>query len=742
MDLLKGLRSGKASAQADRAPIPVPTPFARGQADADRLLALMADYEESGAGWFWETDQDGKILYISEHIAELFGETSDTLANTPFQRLFASDAGADGGAPRNIALLFGGRKKFAGTVVRATLKDEEVYWTLSGRPKFGGEANFLGYRGHGADVSETQKTENETSRLAQFDSLTGLSNRHRMQQKLDATLTAFRAAKRCCAVMMIDLDRFKQVNDTLGHKAGDELLKQVAQRLKRSFDTTCEIARQGGDEFQVMLPDLDDRGRLGEIAKKAIAMLTQPYSLEEGRCTIGASVGVAIAPYDGVTREEVMQSADVALYAAKNGGRGQFRFYSSDLQNESHLRKQLERDLSTALEKGQFSIEYQPIVAVQSNRIIAMEALLRWYHPERGKISPDVFIPIAEESNLINAIGEWVIRRACEDAARWPSDVRVTVNLSEQQVITQGLSQMVASALSAAGLEPERLECEVKESVHFGEDDASERELRALRRLGVRLALDDFGIGASSLNYLKRAPFETIKIDPSFLRGAMDEGSRNGDLIGAIVALAKALGISTVAEGVEAMDEFRLVSERGVDCIQGFVYAPPMPSDEVDEYLSEQGWEIKPSGPEKQRSERRKVYRKINIIHEDHFYDVVLRDLSRTGAMIEGLLDVPVGTEFVVDFGEGQLAVARVMRSHVDQQGLEFEHPLVDDGAGGLCTRNRISPYALAAAGMPLAQLPPGQYPLAARAETQGMLLTVPRFGQKNHRAKLDRSGG
>jgi diguanylate cyclase (GGDEF)-like protein/PAS domain S-box-containing protein len=731
MGILKSLRTAKGAAGA--------APSARASyADPDRVLALAAEYESSGAGWFWETDSEGRVTYLSPQVAELFGKTAEQLRNLTFNSLFVTDQGGDGASPRNLNLLFGGRKRFNGLIARAALEESEIYWTLSGRPVFDEESRFTGYRGHGGDVTESQKAENETSRLAQFDSLTGLSNRHRMQQKIDATLTAFRAAKRCCAIMMIDLDRFKAVNDTFGHKAGDELLKQVAARMKRVFDMTCEVGRLGGDEFQIMLPDMDDRGQLGELAKKAIAMISQPYSLDEGRCMIGASIGVAIAPYDGLTREEVGHSADIALYAAKNGGRGQFRFYSSELQTESHLRKSLEKDLREALERGELTLEYQPVVSVKNNRIVALEALCRWYHPERGKIPPSIFIPIAEESNLINSIGEWVLRTACQDAARWPDHVRVSINLSEQQIVTEGFKHLVANALANAEISPERLEFELKESIHFGDGEATERELSALRKLGVRLALDDFGTGTSSLGYLKQAPFETLKIDPSFLRGAMDKGNRNVDLIGAIVALANALGMQTVAEGVEAMDELKLVTDKGVSHIQGFVYSPPMPADEVDEFLSAQGWEIKPNGPERQRSERRKVFRKVHIIHEDHFYDVVLRDLSKTGAMIEGLVDVPKGTEFVVDFGEGQLAVAIVRRSHQDQQGLEFETPLVDDGAGGLCTRQRISPYALAAAGMPLAMLPPGQYPLAQRGPASGPeMVNMPRFGHSNIKAKL-----
>ncbi len=729
--IFKGLRGGR-SAVAEAAP-PPPMPVA----EAERRLALMGEYEQSGIGWFWETDEQGYVTYLSEPITELFGKDPEILAVTPFHSLFVTEEPGDGSTPRSLSLLFGGRKTFAGLTVRADIGEKDYYWLLCGKPKFDAEGHFRGYRGHGGNVTESRRAENETERLAQFDSLTGLSNRPRMQRKIDSMLTAFRAAKRTCAVMMVDLDRFKQVNDTLGHKAGDELLKQVAQRLKRVFDSTCEIGRLGGDEFQILIPDMDDRGGLGELAKNAITMLTQPYSIEEGRCTIGASIGIAIAPYDGVTREEVVHSADIALYAAKNGGRGQFRFYSSDLKNDSQLRKELERDLRGALEKGQLSLEYQPIVSVKTNRIVGLEALLRWYHPDRGKISPAIFIPLAEESNLISTIGEWVLRKACEDAMQWPDDIRVCVNISEQQIITPGLSRLVTNALAATGLPADRLECELKESVHFGDGDVSERELKALRRLGVRLALDDFGTGVSSLGYLKRAPFETIKIDPSFLRGAFEEGSRNGQLIGAIVALADALGINTVAEGVEAMEEYRLVCEHGVKNVQGFIYSQPLAPDEVIELLAEHDCEMEPTGPEKQRSERRKLYRRIHVIHEDHYYDVVLRDLSRTGAMIEGLLDVPVGTEFVVDFGEGQLAIAEVVRSHQDQQGLTFETPLVDDGAGGLCTRNRVSPYLLAAGGLPLSQLPPGHFPLAEKAENQ-MMLSVPRFGTKNLRAKLE----
>ncbi len=333
---------------------------------------------------------------------------------------------------------------------------------------------------------------------------------------------------------------------------------------------------------------------------------------------------------------------------------------------------------------------------------------MRWHHPERGAISPAVFIPIAEDSNLINSLGEWALRKACEDAVAWPGGLRVAVNVSAVQFATAGLPAIVANALASSELDPERLELEITESVFMGDTESTDKMFGALKKLGVRLALDDFGTGYSSMSYLRKAPFDKIKIDQSFVRGCTEPSTSNAAIISAIISLAKALGMETTAEGVEAMDELKLVRELGAGTIQGYIYSEAFPQDEVCERLECGKFEFVPTGPEHYRSERRTVYRRIGIIHEDYRYEVVLRDLSRTGARIEGLLDVPVGTRFVLDLGEGQLAVASVRRSRESVQGLEFETPLVSDGAGGLYTRHRVSPYALAAAGMPLTALGPG----------------------------------
>jgi diguanylate cyclase (GGDEF)-like protein len=550
------------------------------------------------------------------------------------------------------------------------------------------------------------------SRLAEYDSLTGLANRHRMHKRLDSLLPAYLATKRSCAVMMLDLDRFKHVNDSLGHQAGDDLLKQVADRLQRIVLDRGEIGRLGGDEFQIILPDADDRGSLGELAEKIIQMLSQPYSLGEERATIGASVGIAIAPYDGIERADVLHSADLALYAAKNNGRGQFRFFSADLKDRAEERRLLMEDLREALANDGLEMHYQPVVRVADNTVVSFEALMRWEHPERGSVSPGLFIPIAEESNLITQLGEWALRRVCQEAVTLPRTVRVAVNVSALQFADPLFSEKVADALSLSGLEADRLELELTESVFMGDGEVIDQTFKALKELGVRLALDDFGTGYSSLSYLRSAPFDKLKVDKNFVDSCTQKDLNSAKIIAAIIGLSKALGMEVVVEGVEAFDQLAVVKEMGALYVQGWIYSKALAIAVVQERMADGDFVIGPEGPEHYRSDRRTVFRRIGIIHEDHRYGGVMRDISRTGARIEGLLGVPAGTQLVIDMGGGQLAVSTVIRASEAMMAVEFETPLVSDGAGGLCTRHRVSPYALAAAGMPLEALPAGNYPM------------------------------
>ncbi len=684
--------------------------------DGASRLQLLDEFEAGGIGWFWATDDQNRLIYLSPTAAETFGVRHVELIGRPLASLFTLEHEDGAETPeRPLPFLLSARTKFANMTVKVDAAGQTRWWTISGKPYNDASGSFLGYRGGAKDITVDYERQRDDTRAAQYDSLTGLANRNRMTRRLTALLTAYKAAKRSCALMMLDLDRFKAVNDTLGHPAGDELLKQVAQRLQRIIGTKGEIGRLGGDEFQVILPDIDDRGDLGDLAQRIIQMISQPYSLDGSRAIIGTSVGMAIAPYDGIEPTDLVKSADLALYAAKGGGRGQYRFYSNDLKDSAQQRREIEEDLRDALTRGELQMHYQPVVCAKTHEVRGFEALMRWEHPERGQISPGVFIPIAEESNLISALGDWAIRRACEDAAQWPGELKVSVNVSAQQFGSDGLPLVLTNALASSGLDPKRLELEITESVFMGDAAATDAMFNKLKKIGVKLALDDFGTGYSSLGYLRKAPFDKIKIDQSFVRGSTEDDNSNSAIIAAIVSLADALDMETTAEGVEAMDELELVCARGATLIQGFIFSRAVPQAEVLEKLGDGNFVYQAIGPERARSQRRTVFRRIGVIHEDHRYDAVLRNLSRTGAMIEGLLDVPVGTPLVLDLGEGQLAVCMVRRSQDASQGVEFETPLVSDGADGLCTRHRISPYMLAAAGMPLAALPPGHYGLPER---------------------------
>ncbi len=695
------------------------------------LAQLARVFEESGAGWFWSVDELQRITYVSPYVAKKLGRDEKELLGQPFQSLFQKDAQPGELITRSLPFVLGKRGRFANLELRAaTPEGDECWWSISARPISGPDDSFRGYWGNGLDVTANRRNTAESLRLTSSDTLTGLASRHKMGQRLEATLTAYRVAKRSCALMMIDLDRFKHVNDTLGHPAGDELLKQAAQRLRRVTNEKWEVGRLGGDEFQVIVPDVDDRGTLGDVAMRIIAIISQPYTIDGVRCVIGASVGVAIAPYDGLASDELTRSADLALYAAKNDGRGRYRFYSSDLHDEAEDRRQIEDDLRDALARGEISVAYQPVVDTKTNQISGFEALLRWNHPERGMVPPSIFIPVAEDANLIAPLGEWALRQACADAASWEGSARVAVNVSPIQFEREGLVSMVASALGNSGLAPDRLELEITESVFMGEGADTDATFAALKKLGVRLALDDFGTGYSSLGYLKSAPFDKIKIDQSFVCDAAEGGNRNAALIAAIVSLAEVLGMETTAEGVETLDTLELIRKLRVSHVQGYVYSRALDNDEIARRMREQDIEIKPSGPKHIRSDRKTLFRKIGVIHEDHRYEVTMRNLSKSGALIEGLIDVPMGTKFVVDFSEGQLAVATVVRSRGHSQGLRFEVPLISDGSVGLCTRHRVSPYALAAAGMPLAALPPGQYPLVNNGVDSKKGFSLPQFAQ------------
>ena len=709
--------------QAARPP-QAPSPGEEATHRAQHRLAVFEDIERGHSGWFWATDAAGCLSYISPAACERLGLAAESLLGQPFTSLFETDPEHPGErSDRPLQFLFGAHTRLSDVTVRLVPDRcppgmRPAWWALSGQPKIdvarpGSDGAFHGYRGSARDITVEYERRIEDSRLAEFDSLTGLANRHRISRRFDQMLAAFKGTMRPITLMMLDLDRFKHVNDTLGHPAGDELLRQVAQRLTRVVGSAGEIGRLGGDEFQILLADQEDRGKLGELADKIIGLVSQPYQIDDNHVVIGVSIGMAIAPFDGAEREEIVRAADLALYAAKHGGRGQFRFYSSDLKDEKEERRLLEDALRDAIasvdgpdgqpaedswDAPQLSMVYQPVVRTEDHTVVGFEALMRWEHPQRGAIPPTVFIPVAEDTGMILQLGAWALRQAARDAAAWPHPLRIAVNVSAVQFAHPDFPGIVSDVLDATGLDPERLELELTESVFMGDSETTDAAFKALKLLGVRLALDDFGTGYSSLSYLRAAPFDKLKVDRSFVDSCTLSDQNSAKIIAAIIGLADALGMETTVEGVEAFDQRDVVCAKGARLIQGFLYSPPLEQAVVLERMAAGELRIPPDGPKRHRPDRRSVYRRIGVIHEDHRYEALLRNLSATGAGIEGLVGVPVGTNLVLDLGAGQLAVVTVSRSEDATIGVEFESPLVSDGAGGLVTRYRASPYALAAA--------------------------------------------
>jgi diguanylate cyclase (GGDEF)-like protein len=437
------------------------------------------------------------------------------------------------------------------------------------------------------DVTEKRQASLRIAYLAAHDVLTGLANRATFAERLKAAAKSARRGRRF-AVHSIDLDRFKEVNDTLGHPVGDEILKEVAGRLGALVREGDLVTRLGGDEFAVLQSGIDGSEDAAALAARAVEALGEPFQFDGHTVAIGASIGISIAPDDGLDADALLKMSDVALYRAKSDSRGSFRFFEQGMDKRLRERRELETDLRTAIQEGQFEVHYQPLLDVESGRIGSFEALVRWRHPTRGLVQPLDFIPIAEESGLIIPIGEWVLRQACRDASTWPEEVGVAVNLSAAQFKRGDLLAMATNALAAACLAPERLELEITESVLLHDEAWVRSVLERLTALGVRIAMDDFGTGYSSLSYLRSFPFSKIKIDSSFvadLGGASDSLA----IVEATIQLARKLGMKTTAEGVETAEQMKILAAEGCSEIQGYHISRPVPAASVPGLLDAYG---------------------------------------------------------------------------------------------------------------------------------------------------------
>jgi diguanylate cyclase (GGDEF)-like protein len=430
------------------------------------------------------------------------------------------------------------------------------------------------------DVTERKRAQERITHLAKFDELTGLANRTQFRERITAMLAGVHDHEHHITVHLIDLDRFKAINDTLGHPIGDKLLKEVAFRLSTVIHPHDMITRFGGDEFVVLQTITDRRQDADWLAQRLARTLNEPFEIDGHRIDIGASIGIAMAPTDGIDADELLKKADMALYAAKNSGGGGHRFFAMDMEEAVQERRALELDLRDALGTDQFRLNYQPLVDLRTGRVTTCEALMRWKHPVRGEVPPAVFIPIAEETGMIVALGEWALNRACVEAATWPHGVKVAVNLSPVQFRDRGLALQVVTALAKSGLPAQRLELEVTERLLLEDNDGTLATMQQLNNLGVALSLDDFGTGYSSLNYLRKFPFHKIKIDQSFVADLGDESDVRA-IIGAVASLGAGLNMTVVAEGIETEEQMKLVTTQGCHEGQGYLFGRPMSGEAI-----------------------------------------------------------------------------------------------------------------------------------------------------------------
>ncbi|MET4071093.1 diguanylate cyclase (GGDEF)-like protein [Bradyrhizobium sp. S3.2.6] len=436
------------------------------------------------------------------------------------------------------------------------------------------------------DVTERIRADERIAHMAHYDALTDLPNRVLMRGHLERRVAELAQGKPF-AILYIDVDEFKGVNDSLGHEVGDELLRQVANRLRACASGNDLVARLGGDEFAIIRAGSCDQAGLTALAEQILASLRMPVDCKGQEIATDASIGVAIAPDHGDNLDDLLKRADLAMYAAKSEGRGTFRIFVPEYDAKARLRRQLELDLRQALGRGEFEVHYQPLVDLSANVVTGCEALLRWRHPERGMVSPADFIPVAEDTGLISEIGEWVLRQACNEAASWPSDIHIAVNVSPVQFRSRTLALKVAAALAESGLAPGRLELEITETVLIRDDEEALTVLQQLRELGVRIALDDFGTGYSSLSYLHRFPFDKIKIDRSFISD-IGEPEDSSPIVQAVVQMAAARHMATTAEGVETEAQREVLRQLGCSQMQGWLFSPAVPAAKLKQLLSKQ----------------------------------------------------------------------------------------------------------------------------------------------------------
>ena len=537
---------------------------------------LLQEYEQRGVGWLWQVDSENRVTYISSRMTALLGRPASQLLGHSMPSLLGGHA--------ELGRVLLEKQAFNSLEMELKTARGQRWVSIAGDPIVDTAGRFEGFRGVGSDITDVRQTQERLTHLANMDVLSGLPNRGRVRQLLGEALRQATSGNVPCAIMFLDLDGFKPVNDTFGHPKGDAVLQAVAKRLCDDVGEDGHVGRMGGDEFAIVLTDAQSRHKVEQLADQIIRSIAEPYMIDQTEIRIGVSIGCAFGPIDGATVDDLILKADLALYEAKGAGRGVAKYFSFELQTEQDDRVRLETDLRSALSSRQFHLVYQPLVNAKTQKLVGFEALIRWNHPQRGLVPPNVFIPVAEEAGLMPTIGEWVIEEACRAAASWPEPITVALNISPKQLILPALPNTVSQAIGRHKIQANRLELEVTEGVFLGDNGTTLDVLRRLRTLGVGIALDDFGTGYSSIGYLNKAVFHKLKIDGSFVREA---GSRpeNVAIIQSIVQLAKSFRMSITAEGVETAEDFERMRDLGCDTIQGYLFGRPLSYERANQMV-------------------------------------------------------------------------------------------------------------------------------------------------------------
>jgi len=554
--------------------------------DAERRFR---DFVESASDWFWETDQDLRYSYLSERYQEATGLMPESRLGRR-RGDFRLGGPDDGDWPSHLADLQA-RRPFRDFVFAYLDADQRRRVAkVSGRPVFDDEGGFLGYRGVGRDITREREAEQQIRFLAQHDVLTGLPNRALLKERMAQAVAQSQRSRHPLAVLCVDLDDFKSINDTLGHVAGDVVLREMALRMRETTRAEDMVARWGGDEFTILTLTRRGDSDAEALAERLLQKLAAPIDVAGTRVHCRCSIGISLYPRDGSTADELIHHADLALYKAKASGRNGHCFFVWSMTEEAQQRRVIEDDLRSALDGEALFLNFQPQVELATGRVVGLEALLRWKHPEKGLIPPDVFIPVAERCGLILAIDRWVLRQACLQAKRWVDagllTERVAVNLSAMQLSRSELVKDLVAILEQTRLPARHLEIEITESVLLTDTDVVARQLAAVNDLGVWLSVDDFGTGYSSLTYLRRFPAQKVKIDTSFVRDVCTDAN-DASIACAIISLGHSLGLRVIAEGVETQEQFDYLRQAGCDEVQGYFIARPMGAADCEAFLLE-----------------------------------------------------------------------------------------------------------------------------------------------------------